>query len=85
MVSPLLCKTTDRSCMISTNKHLIVPLHVPSLYAGLRAFLLETSAWSRKWEGRKRGGKVTGRWAKPVLFFLLLLLHKANVGTEIWQ
>lgn len=76
-VSALPYKTTDRYSMISTNKRFIVPLHVPSLWAGLRAFLLKTSAWSRKWEGRKGGGGVggwmSGRWAKPVLFLLLLL------------
>lgn len=60
VVSPLLCKTTDCSSVISTNKHLIVPLCVPSLCAGLRVFQLKTSARSRKWEGRKAGGGSEG-------------------------
>lgn len=86
VVSPLLCKTTDRSSMISMNKHFIVPLHVPSLCAGLRAFLLQTSAWSRKWEGRKGGrGEKSEGGGQNQFYFFFFFLNKANFGTEIWQ
>ena len=66
VVSPP-CEATARSSMISMNKHFIVPLHVPS--TGLRAFLLKTSTWSRKWEGRKGGKKSEGGGENQFYFF----------------